>query len=348
MYVIERGKYIWLLLFCIVLGSNYMLYHTNMGSDILPPEASGVVLGSLFDLVIMLPLLFMLYRKKFSVKTAILLSAAGCILARFLIPNHLLEPFVAITWAGMAAEAALITFELILIVTFVRYMPKIVRKVKMSALPVIFSFPQAIDQYVKNNPIIHVICSEAMMFYYAFFSWKKTPPTGITLYKNSSYVAFQIMMIHAIIIETLGLHWWLHDKAMVISIILLVLNIYSVIFFLADIQAIRLNPIYINKGSMFLSLGLLKRAEIQFEDIECIIEDPVILESKLPKDTIDFIVRDFEKVYPDMILKMKKPVRVTLFMGIQKEYAKIAIRSDNPTQLKTMILNKMDNKNLDY
>ncbi|PHA01855.1 beta-carotene 15,15'-monooxygenase [Bacillus pseudomycoides] len=348
MYVIKRGKYIWLLLFFAILCSNYLLYHTHIGNNLLPLETNGVVLGSLFDLVIMLPLLIMLYSKKFSVKTAIILSATGCILARLLIPNHLLEPFVAITWTGIVVEAALIIFEIILIVTFVRYMPKIVRKVKMSELPVVFSFPHAIDEYVKKNPIIHAICSEAMMFYYAFFSWKKTPLTGITLYKNSSYIAFQIMMIHAIVIETLGFHWWLHDKSMVISIILLVLNIYSVIFFLADIQAIRLNPIYINNESMFLSLGLLKRTEIQFENIECIIEDPVILESKLSKDTIDFIVRDFEKVYPDMILKMKKPVRATLFMGTQKEYSQIAIRSDNPTQLKKIILSKMQRKNLDF
>ncbi|MGG0239151.1 beta-carotene 15,15'-monooxygenase [Bacillus rhizoplanae] len=348
MYVIKRGKYIWLLLLFAIFCSNYMLYHTHIGNNLLPPKTNGVVLGSLLDLVIMLPLLFMLYSKKFSVKTAIILSATGCILARFLIPNHLLEPFVSITWAGIVVEAALIIFEIILIVTFVRYMPKIVRKVKMSALPVVFSFPHAIDEYVKKNLIIHVICSEAMMFYYAFFSWKKAPPTGITLYKSSSYIAFQMMMIHAIVIETLGFHWWLHDKSMVISIILLVLNMYSVIFFLADIQAIRLNPIYINNGSMFLSLGLLKRTEIQFENIECIIEDPAILKSKLSKDTIDFIVRDFEKVYPDMILKMKKPVRATLFMGIQKEYSQIAIRSDNPTQLKEIILNKIKNKNLDF
>ncbi|MGG2092667.1 beta-carotene 15,15'-monooxygenase [Bacillus sp. S13(2024)] len=343
MYVIKRGKYIWLLLLFAILCSNYMLYHTHIGNNLLPPETNIVVLGSLLDLIIMLPLFFMLYSKKFSVKTAIILSATGCILARFLIPNQFLEPFTAITWAGIVVEAALIIFEVILIVTFVRYMPKIIRKVKMSTLPVIFSFPHAVDEYIKKNSIIHVICSEAMMFYYAFFSWKKTPLTGITLYKNSSYIAFQIMMIHAIVIETLGFHWWLHDKSMVISIILLVLNIYSIIFFLADIQAIRLNPIYINNGSMFLSLGLLKRTEIQFENIECMIENSAILESKLSKDTIDFIVRDFEKVYPHMILKMKKPVKVTLFMGIQKEYSQIAIRSDNPAQLKEIILSKMEN-----
>ncbi|MDZ5610620.1 hypothetical protein U2I54_27385 [Bacillus pseudomycoides] len=98
------------------------------------------------------------------------------------------------------------------------------------------------------------------------------------------------MMIHAIVIETLGIHWWLHDKSIIISIILLVLNIYSVVYFLVNIQTIRLNPMYINERSMYFSLGLLKRAEIDFNDIECVIEDSMILKSKLSKDTIDFIV----------------------------------------------------------
>ncbi|WP_442602285.1 beta-carotene 15,15'-monooxygenase [Paenibacillus sp. KN14-4R] len=344
MFVGNRGKSIWLLLLGFMLCSNFMLYHTTIGKQLLPTQTNGVVIGSLIDLVIMLPVYCMLYTKKFSIKQAIVLSAAGCILARFLIPKPFLEPFAAVTWAGIAVEAALIFFELILIVTFVRYMPQIVRKVKSSELPVVFSFQQAVDQYVIKNPIIHAICSEAMVFYYAFFTWKKKPPTGMTLYKNSSYIAAQIMMIHSIVIETLVLHWWLHEKSVVISIILLILNIYSLIFFIADIQAIRLNPIHMNKESMFLSLGLLKRAEIQFANIACIIEDPVVLQSKLSQDRMSFMAKDFEKVHPHLILKMKEPVRVILFMGIQKQYSQVAIRSDNPIQLKEMIVSKMENK----
>ncbi|WHY58594.1 beta-carotene 15,15'-monooxygenase [Peribacillus simplex] len=338
MVLIKKGKSVWLLMIGLILCSNFAIYNTNVGNGILPAETNGIVLGSLLDLVILLPILFMLYKRKFTIKMGILLSATGCFLARFLIPNDLLEPFAAVTWAGIAIEAALIVFEVLLIVTFVRYLPKIVGKVSSSNLPVIFSFPQAVNLYVKKNPIIHMICSEALMLYYAFFSWKKTPPPGMTLYKNSSYIAFQIMMIHAIVIETLGIHLWLHEKSTILSLILLVLNIYSVVYFLADIQTTRLNPLYMNDQTMFISLGLLKRAEIQFENIELIIEDPEILEKKIPKDTIDFIVHDFAKVYPDMILYIKKPVKVTLFMGIQKEYSKIAIRSDSPSELKHVIL----------
>ncbi len=146
---------------------------------------------------------------------------------------------------------------------------------------------------MPKNLIIKVLCSELFMFYYALFAWKKKAPEGITLHKNSSYIAFMIMIIHAIVIETLGIHWWLHDKSAILSIILLVLNVYSIFFFLGDMNAVRLNPIHFTNDSMYISLGLMKRAKIAYSDIEAIIEDPQELEKKIKKDTLDFIANEF-------------------------------------------------------
>lgn len=334
MTFIEKGRPIWLSMLLLVLASNVVLYQTQLGMSILPEQSKGVVLGSLFDLIIMLPLFFMLTMRKFSIKTVILVAAFGCILARLIIPSSMLEPYVAVTWVGIVVEVAVVAFEILLILTFVRYIPKIRATVKCSHLPVIFSFHEAVEQHVTKNPIIKVLCSELFMFYYALFAWKKKAPQGITLHKNSSYIAFMIMIIHAIVIETLGIHWWLHDKSAIVSIILLVLNVYSIFFFLGDINAVRLNPIYFTHDSMYISFGLMKRAKIDYSNIEVIIEDREQLEKKIKKDTLDFIANDFEIAQPQMILKMKTPVTATLFMGIEKQYSKVAIRCDQPELLK--------------
>lgn len=340
---IEKAKPIWLVMLLLVLSSNFLLYQTSFGTGLLPEKTKLVVLGSLVDLIIVAPIFMMLYLNKFTIKTTIMLSALGCVLLRFFIPSSLLEPFETITWIGIMAEGCLIVLELLLIVTFVRYMPKIIDEIKQSCLPVLFSFSHAADRYVKNQPIIQIICSESLMFYYAFASWKNVPRSGITLYKKSSYVAFQLMMIHAIVIETIGIHYWLHDKAPLLSIVLLALNIYSVIFFLADVQALRLNPIYSDKDAIYLSLGLMKRTKIEYSNVECIIEDPAVLEQKLSKDTIDFVLRDFEKVYPDFIIKMKTPQKAVLFMGLEKEYNYVAVKSDFPSELKELINTTIEN-----
>ena len=52
-----------------------------------------LLIGSLLDLIVVAPCLFMLHKKKFTWKMAIALIAAGCIVARFLIPAEFLQPF---------------------------------------------------------------------------------------------------------------------------------------------------------------------------------------------------------------------------------------------------------------
>lgn len=336
-----QKQHIWLTLLLVVFISNYALYNTGLGLSILPVESAGVVLGSLIDLIVVMPLLFMLYKRKFSIKQAILLAAAGCIAARFIIPIHHLQPFVAVTWAGFVVEGAFIAIEVLFVVTLFYYMPKIVADVRASALPDIFSFPQAVEKHAPKYTVIQMLCADLLVLYYGFASWKRKERTGITLHKNSSYIAFQIMMIHAIVIETIGLHWWLHEKSMLLSILLLIINVYSVVFFIADMQAIRLNPIYATNDALYVSLGLMKRATIRFAMIEKIEEEQELLKEKLPKDTIDFIARDFGEAYPQLILKMKEPVEVTFMLGIKKRYHAVAIKADQAHELRAIIVHGM-------
>lgn len=336
-----QKQHIWLALLFVVFISNYALYNTGLGLSILPVETTGVVLGSLIDLIVVMPLLLMLYKRKFSIKQAILLAAAGCIAARLIIPIHHLQPFVALTWAGFVVEGVFIAIEVLVVVTLFYYMPKIVADVRASALPAIFSFPQAVEKHAPKYTVIQMLCADLLVLYYGFASWKRKERTGITLHKNSSYIAFQIMMIHAIVIETIGLHWWLHEKSLLLSILLLIINVYSVVFFIADMQAIRLNPLYVTNDALYISLGLMKRATIRFAMIEKIEEEQELLKGKLPKDTIDFIARDFGEAYPQLILKMKEPVEVTFMLGIKKRYQAVAIKADQAQQLRAIIVHGM-------
>ncbi|QCR32875.1 beta-carotene 15,15'-monooxygenase [Lysinibacillus sp. SGAir0095] len=328
----RRWQNVWLLLLFLVLGSNIVLYHTQLGNSVLVGASNGVVIGSLIDLVIVAPLLFLSYKKQKSFKQLLFLMATGLIIARFVIPMNFLHPYVGITWVGFAVEAGLVLLEFILIVTLFMYLPKIMKATKESTLPTIFAFPAAVDHYVKKHPIIHIVCSEMLMFYYALMSWRKKineSEQTLTLHKKSSYIALQIMLIHAIVIETLGIHWWLHDKSTILSLVLLFLNVYSVIFLLADIQAVRLSPVYVDENKLYISLGLSKRMEIRWDEIEEVITDKELLKQKLSKDTIDFVAKDFEEVFPNVILKLKRPKEATLVMGIKKPYQKVAIKFDD-------------------
>ena len=231
----------------LVLASNLALYRLPL--PILPPpaEATGVVIGSLLDFSIIAPLLILaLTRKKgFTLKRFITFMVLGIIAARFIIPTAYFETFKFVPYVAVALEGLILFAEIALIFMLFKHMPSILKEVKSNGEGPLFSFATIVEKKVSAHPLVKVISSEIVMFYYAFASWKKRPITGdnqFTLHKKTSFIAFYIMLIHAIVIETIGIHWWLHDKSLILSIVLLVLNVYSIIFFIGDIQAVRLNP----------------------------------------------------------------------------------------------------------
>jgi len=335
-------------LLLLVLSSNYLLYHSPFEIHSSSSNFNGLVLGSILDLSLVVPLLFLAWQRKFSWKYFIVLMATGLIAARFIIPIEYLSSFKGVMWLGIGVEALLILFEISLVFMLAKNLPDMIEKVKTSSLPLLFSFSYVINEKFPKKPIIQIIFSEMMMFYYAFGTWKKQPNSKtntFTIYKRSSLITFQIMIIHAVVIETLGIHWLLHSKSVILSFILLILNIYSIIFFLGDIQALRFNPLRIEHNRIYLSLGLAKRMEIRFKDIEKLIVDTEVLEQKISKTTIEFIARDFEKVHPDIILKLKSSVEATLFMGIKRKYEQVAIRVDNPQEFKKILKQQLEERN---
>lgn len=333
-----------LILLLLVFSANYTLYHTTIGIQLLPDKPNLVVAASMIDLALISPILFLAWKRKMNWKNLILGIASGLIFVRFFIPLEYLAPFKGVTWIGFAVEAGLLVLEVLVLVSLFKYMPSIIRSVKNSPLPVLFSFSKAVNKQVISHPLIRIICSEMLMFYYALATWKNKPQLGtnmFTLHQKSSLIAFQIMLIHATILEMAGLHWLFHEKSVILSIILLVFNLYTVIFFVGDIQAVRNNPLVITEDRMYISLGLLKRMEIMFSDVEEVIITPENLTQKKSKQTIAFIARDFEEVHPDLILKLKQPIEATLIMGIKKEYSKVAIKLDEPTRFKEVLKEKI-------
>lgn len=338
-------SFVALFLLLLVISSNYVLYHSSFGLQSLPADLNGVVVGSILDLSLVAPLLFLAWQRKFSVKYFIVLMATGLIAARFIIPSEYLASFQSVMWLGVGIEGILILFELSLLFMLAKNVPPILRRIKSSSLPFLFSFSQAVNEKFPKQTFLHVLSSEMLMFYYAFGTWKKKPSTEgntFTLYKRSSFITFQIMIIHAIVIETLGLHWLLHNTSIILSIVLLILNIYSIVFFLGDIQALRLNPLRVEDDRLYVSFGLSKRMEISFSDIAEIVEDAHILQQKVPNTTIEFIARDFETVHPDLLLILKSPIEATLFMGIKKKYQQVAIRVDDPNAFKKIVKERLE------
>lgn len=94
------------------------------------------------------------------------------------------------------------------------------------------------------------------MFHYALFSWKKKLSIkhgdSFTYHQKTSVNAVYIMLIHAIAIESIGLHYWLHSWNAIVAYIILIANIYGILYFLAEINATRLTPFVLTDSHLML------------------------------------------------------------------------------------------------
>ncbi|MEI4771291.1 beta-carotene 15,15'-monooxygenase [Psychrobacillus sp. FJAT-51614] len=330
-----RKAHLAMVFLLLVLTSNFLLYKTGIQDFLSIQVTSDVAIGSLIDLAIIAPLLF--YAAfKISIKQTIGLMVAGLVIARIFIPTELFAPFAGILYTGIAVEGLLVLAELGLLFIVIWKVPQIRKQMKEMNEGTIYSVLPAIEKVVTKNIFIQIFMSEFLIVYYAFFTWKKKAPshTGVvTMHEKTSAVAINIMLIHAILIETIGLHWWLHEKSFILSIVLLLLNIYSVIFVLADIQVTRLHPMEIKNGKMYITQGFANRIIVPVSNIK-----EVEWGAAVPsKHTLKFMYKDFEEVEPQAIVYLHEAVQATMFLGMKKSVTEFAIRVDEPEKLKHLL-----------
>lgn len=333
------------LLLILVISSNYAIYRI----PIVPPpsEAGGVVLGSLIDFAIIGPLLVLaITRKKgFSIKRIITFIVLGLIAAKFIIPASYFEPYKWVPIAALGVEGIIILAEIGMVALLVMKLPSIIRIIKENQLPLLFALPKLIKEKVSDYWIVRMLATDVLILYYSFGSWKQKVihnEQTFTIHKNTSFVAFYVMLLHAIVIETIGIHWWLHDVSLILSIVLLLLNIYSVLYVLAEIQAVRLNPIRMENEALYLSLGIGKRMMVSYDCIEKVQWGNEAAACNLKsKDLLDFLARDLESVEPQCVIHFKTPQKATVFFGMEKEYTQVALRVDELARFEEALREKI-------
>lgn len=318
----------------VVLLSNLLLYQPVVQRFLSIELESGVVIGSLLDLMVISPIL--VYAAfKLSKKQVVGLMVFGLVLARFIIPEELFAPFTILLYSGIGLEVLFLAAEMGLIFLAVRKFPEIRSAMRSSGVGPIFSFLPAVEKKVTRIILIRILSSEVLMVYYALLCWRRKPPAhagAVTMHHKTSAVAMNIMLIHAVVIETVGIHWWLHSKLPILSFILLILNVYTVLLFIAEIQVTRMHPLEVKNGHLYVTQGLMQRMEFPLNQIE-----KIEWGREPGKEALVFMHKDFEEVHPQVVLFLKEPVEATMFMGRKQLVSEVALRVDEPEKLQRLL-----------
>ncbi|MBG9836690.1 MULTISPECIES: hypothetical protein [Bacillus cereus group] len=321
----RRRKGIWIGLVSLILLSNYLLY----ALPIVPATPKEVVLGSLLDCMFVIPVItyFFIIRKRYSLTYIFPVVIAGYIFARFIIPSDYLQAFSYVSYSIIAGEIAFVCVELFLLYKIVRKLPNIIKKYKeykSEYSSFSYAIDAAFDATMKRNKLIDIIVTECKLIYYAFLSWREKVPEGENVYsyhKKTGAIGVYIMIIHATLIESIGFHYLLHQWNSVVAWVLLILNVYAMFYFLAEIQAMRKNPIIVTEEKVIIQIGLGKKIIIPF-----MFYKGELL--KKEKEVLDATVMEFIKEPPTFEIILKEPMEAQLLYGFSKTVSRVHLNVD--------------------
>lgn len=333
----HRFRYLTLTFALLVLLSNILLYQTFVHQTAIGPLQTPVIWGSVLDLVIVFPLL-LFATFQIGWKHVIAASVLGLFGARLLVPEEFHAMLTPLLVAGIAFEGLFVVAELALIGWLLWKIPKIRNRMRTTTFPPIFSAIPAVVAETKDHFLLRLFTMEWLVVYYGLFSYRQKAPShaGVfSLYKKSSAIALHIMLLHALVIETVAIHWFLHSYSPIVSIVLLILNIYGLIYILADIQITRLSPLEVKDGQLVVSQGLLKHAILSLDSIDAI---RPFLKTEQAEESI--VYKDFEEREPNVLITFKHPVSMNLAFGRKKQVTSLAIAVDEPQQFLTYMSEK--------
>jgi hypothetical protein len=324
-----------------------------MQGGIAGPVNDILGLGTAIDLVLVLPLVifFFGFRKRGSFFILFAFMLGGLLLANWIIPSEADTYLTYFNYPIIAVEASIITFELFLFVTVLRKLPSFMKNFKREQkkhFHFLLSFSQAIlhtfsfekNRLHKLQFILRVLATDIAAIYYSLLSWKKKAPIlnkthahTFTFHKNGAYLGVFFMIVHAMLIEIVAVHLLVAQFSHTIAWIVTMLDIYALLFIIADYQAIRLSPVIVDREGLHFQKGIRLYGFISFQDILEISENTKdIKETEKDQKGISLALHGLEKEETPYVIKLNKPVEVYTYFGKRKNIESIYIKMDEGKQ----------------
>lgn len=296
----------------IILVPNFLLMQVQIAGWV--DDRLGLITA--IDLIILLPLTIFLFgfRKKISILFLFAFMFTGLLLANLIIPNEAKGYLSYLGYSSVLPVTGIFTIELIIFITVlrkIRILIKNFREAQERYYHFLLSFSMAIEKTFsfKNRimnkflNVFRIVATDIAAIHYSLFSWKKKPPTlkkergrTFTLHKDGAFLGVFILLVHAMAFEIVGVHLILAKFDHTIAWIVTALDIYLLLFIVADYQAIRLSPMTVDSKGIHFQKGIRQYGFIPFHDIKEIAENTKNTEEiKKDRKAFSLALHGFEK-----------------------------------------------------
>jgi hypothetical protein len=181
---------------------------------------------------------------------------------------------------------------------------------------------------------------EATVLGYALAGWGRNAEPGLGTYSTHraiAYVPFMVAAMMAVGIETIAVHLLLRLWSPTAAWILTAISLYTLLWLIGDVHAVRLRPIRVEDGLLRLRLGLRWDATIPLAAIAAV---------EAPGEDRDTDARgDLKAVLlgaPNCRIRLREPVRAVGLYGITRSVRIIDLHVDDPAGFEAALRSEPD------
>jgi hypothetical protein len=283
----------------------------------------AVPFAVLFDLVVVLPLLFaavVLRPARRPLVDAAPVLAVGAFVAGALLATRA-DVRVALHLAGAAAELAVLTL-------FARRVRKAATELRTAGRDDLLLQTAAL-----TDPVLRIAGAELVVLYYALvgpFVRRPPRPNDFTYREESGLggLLFALGLVTAM--EGLAVHLLLHAWSARAAWVLAALSAYGLLWLLAAFQAARLRPVTLSDDCLLVRTSLLWTAAVPRDSIGSV---AAISEIEREKGTLHAALG----TAPVLLLTLTRPVVARGPLGLHRSVRRIALYVDEPARLQAAL-----------
>jgi hypothetical protein len=299
-------------------------------------EDKLVVYAILFDLMLVIPILYWLFivrKSKQSLTKVLFLPLLGAALTWLFLPIHLrstvwevLVPFEALFFA---VEAVFIVYEMRILLQIMRR----VRQISQQEQNFGEALRITIEEKMGYGKLASIVLHDATMLYYLLFSWKnkrielQSETTAyFTYHRNTSQVLMYAIFTKIILVEGFAVHLLMQQWSSIAAWIFTIADIWLLVLIWADCRASILNPIKLEAGLLRLRVGLRIQADIPLDCIAAVTSSSQFqLNNNDRKEAVEPIFGT-----PNVKIDLIRPIRVQSLLFMPRNVQIIYLALDEP------------------
>jgi hypothetical protein len=323
MIVVRRTHLPFFLLFSsVVLAVSFFIIRS--GRFAVHPDLLSAAVT--LDMVVLVPLVYLVMARRLGWRAgfAIPILVLMLIAANLLVPDDHQRMLDALELLLAPLELVLMIF----LVIKVRAVRSEYRQSGADAGDFFETLEKIVGRTVDAGRLGKVITTEIAVIYYGLLAWRQQPvdrpgATSFSYHRNCGHGTIMGVFLFLIFVETGALHWYLLPRSAPLAWVVFALGIYSVVFLLADLNAARLRPIFLDGNDLVVRTALrwrvgfpltwIARVETTTHDIE---------------DT-DGLLKAFLIPNQNVILHLDRPTTAAGLYGMEKRFRRLALAVDD-------------------